>query len=296
MTRMHAEINRSINFYRSQQAGSKPARILLTGGSSIIPYTDTFLKEKLKVDVDYMNPFRNVAVSDSISADEIGGNAHLFGETVGLSLRRVLSCPIEINLMPRKVLQEKDFKRKQPLFFGAAAGIVLLLAVWSGFYFKMTHLAQARLKEISRHVDQLSRVEQRLQVTEGQMADVSGRMEVLENLIADRETWGTLLDAVHAQIREGMWLTELKPLFAKPENAPPGTPVVEGTIDSLEVAGYCYLDKARSENPILAFRDGLRTSELFTDETEIQWQPAPGTDDYVREFKILVVLQESISL
>ena len=61
MTRMHAEINRSINFYRSQQGGKPPALVLLTGGTSVIPFTDTFLREKLSVEVDYFNPFLNVA-------------------------------------------------------------------------------------------------------------------------------------------------------------------------------------------------------------------------------------------
>ncbi|NIY14600.1 MAG: hypothetical protein GWM98_06765, partial [Nitrospinaceae bacterium] len=34
VTRLHAEVNRSINFYRSQQGGSPPSQVLLTGGSS----------------------------------------------------------------------------------------------------------------------------------------------------------------------------------------------------------------------------------------------------------------------
>src|SRR5437762_1813566 len=47
MTRLHAEIARSVNFYKGQQGGSLPARVLLSGGSSIIPYTDRFFKEKI---------------------------------------------------------------------------------------------------------------------------------------------------------------------------------------------------------------------------------------------------------
>ena len=61
MTRLHQELNRSINFYRSQMGGNKPELLLLTGGSSVIPYTDTFLREKLRIETDYFNPFNNVA-------------------------------------------------------------------------------------------------------------------------------------------------------------------------------------------------------------------------------------------
>lgn len=53
VTRMHAEVNRSINFYRSQQGGAAPSLVLLTGGSSVVPHLDTFFREKLHVDVEY---------------------------------------------------------------------------------------------------------------------------------------------------------------------------------------------------------------------------------------------------
>ena len=101
MTKLHAELTRSINFYRSQQNGSKPTRLLLCGGSSIMPEMDSFLKEKLGIEVEYLNPFRSVAVSNHIPADEVGGKMHLLGEVTGLALRWAYSCPMEINLMPK---------------------------------------------------------------------------------------------------------------------------------------------------------------------------------------------------
>jgi Tfp pilus assembly PilM family ATPase len=36
MSRLHGEISRSINIYRSTQGGSTPTTIYLTGGSSIL--------------------------------------------------------------------------------------------------------------------------------------------------------------------------------------------------------------------------------------------------------------------
>ena len=74
MTRMHAEISRSINFYRGQQGGSRPQRVLLTGGTSVIPYTESFFREKLGVEIGYFNPFENVPVADSIDTEEVARN------------------------------------------------------------------------------------------------------------------------------------------------------------------------------------------------------------------------------
>jgi type IV pilus assembly protein PilM len=104
MTRLHAEVNRSINFYRSQQGGSPPSMALLTGCSSVIPHTDTFFREKLGVDVEYFNPFVNISVSPDVDIEVLEGQLHMLGEVSGLALRYSLACPVEINLLPPEIV------------------------------------------------------------------------------------------------------------------------------------------------------------------------------------------------
>ena len=65
MTRLHAEIARSISFYRSQQHGQSPVRVLLCGGTASLPYMREFFHEKLQLPVEYFNPLRNVAVEST---------------------------------------------------------------------------------------------------------------------------------------------------------------------------------------------------------------------------------------
>ena len=48
MTRLHAEISRSINFYRSQQGGGMPVKLYLTGGTALLPQVDRFFAENLQ--------------------------------------------------------------------------------------------------------------------------------------------------------------------------------------------------------------------------------------------------------
>jgi len=42
MTRLHIQVNQTIQFYRGQQGGSAPQRLFLAGGGSIMPYTSQF--------------------------------------------------------------------------------------------------------------------------------------------------------------------------------------------------------------------------------------------------------------
>ena len=48
MTRLHGEVSRSINIYRSQQKCNKPVKLFLAGGSSTMAFTETFFQEKLR--------------------------------------------------------------------------------------------------------------------------------------------------------------------------------------------------------------------------------------------------------
>jgi type IV pilus assembly protein PilM len=295
MTRMHADINRSINFYRSQQAGRSPSQILLTGGTSVIPYTDTFLKDKLKVEVDYLNPFLNVAVSENIGADEVGRTANLMGQVVGLGLRKVLTCPIEINLMPPKVIERKKFRKKQPWFVLSAMGMVLLIAVWCAYLIKMTGLAKERLDKARAVVHVLQNVEAELRQTKLKEQDIRGKIEKLLSVGDKRSQWLQILDQIHKCVSPGMWLVSVRPASLQAKETSPASQPQAGGIRYIEISGLGYVDMVTSEN-ILEFRDRLRNSAGFTPETEITWQPASAPDDYMIQFSIRIALKSPLSI
>jgi type IV pilus assembly protein PilM len=301
MTRMHAEINRSINFYRSQQNGQQPQLILLTGGFSVIPYSDVFLKEKLKVEVDYLNPFINVPVADGIEAEEIGRHAHLLGQVVGLALRKVLTCPIEINLLPPKVLAEMKFRKKQPLLLMAGLGIVLVLLVWCAYLFKMEQLARARLVQVQGRVKQLEKVEAPLKQAESMIVESQSQLDRMLTLGEKRTQWLKLMAEIQSALPGELWLASTKPVRSAVDPNNPTAPAADGTapgsVSKIEISGFGFIDKVASGQPIINFRDRLRQSPLFDSGTgtEITWQPSPAAEDTVREFKIVVTLKQPIT-
>ena len=76
-TRLHAELTRSISFYRTQQQGSRPERVFLCGGTASTPFMREFFHEKLQGSVEFFNPLRNVAVGESVAIEELAGSAHM---------------------------------------------------------------------------------------------------------------------------------------------------------------------------------------------------------------------------
>ena len=303
MTRLHSEIMRSINFYRSQGGGQAPELLLLTGGSSVIPYTDSFLREKLKIETDYFNPFNNVAVAENIPTDQIGAHACELGPTVGLALRKLHTCPIEINLLPPKAEEEKKFKKKQPVF-GLAAGILLLtLGAWVAYFATMGGQAEAAKDRISDHVKKLEGVERQLKAAEDEEANVERQIGKLTDLERRRGVWRSIYAELGRCLTDGidgMWLTKISPEI--PRNA--ATQAEEGEepkvpsgirLVAVHLEGMGYVDLTQPRD-VEKFRDNLRASKLFSDETEIIFQPATRPEDSTLEFHIRAVLEESLEL
>src|SRR5882757_4204514 len=124
MTRLHIQVNQTLQFYRGQQGGSQPVRVFLAGGASIMTYTAQFFAEKLSMPVEYFNPFRNVQIDPSISLEELSRSAHALGEVVGLGLRNLAHCPVELNLMPESTRKWRAFNEKKPFLIGAVFSLV----------------------------------------------------------------------------------------------------------------------------------------------------------------------------
>ena len=145
MTKLHIQVNQTMQFYRGQQGGSAPLRLFLSGGASIMPYTAQFFAEKLNVPVEYFNPFRNVQIDPAVNLEELARVAHSLGEVVGLGLRNLANCPVEMNLMPSSTLRWRTFNEKKPYFIATVFSLVAV-AFAVGFLFQK--LAESKEDEI----------------------------------------------------------------------------------------------------------------------------------------------------
>jgi type IV pilus assembly protein PilM len=147
MTKLHIQVNQTVQFYRGQMGGTAPQRLFLAGGASIMPYTAQFFAEKLNVPVEYFNPFRNVRIDPSVNLEELARVAHSLGEVVGLGLRNLAHCPVEMNLMPASTLRRRAFNEKKPYFIATVFSLVIV-AFAVGFLFEK--LAKSKASELEK--------------------------------------------------------------------------------------------------------------------------------------------------
>jgi type IV pilus assembly protein PilM len=210
LTRLHGEIMRSISHYRAQQQGSVPECVFLAGGSTGMPYMREFFSEKLRVPVEFFNPLRNVAAAESARVHEVAQTAHLLGELVGLALRSVESCPIELNLLPGSVVRRQDLERRRPFFAVAAACFLLALLGWSAYFARAAQVTRQSSQRLQEKIDTMRRVETRFDRLKKEASSLDAVATPLISAINDRSFWPQILQELNARLPESdIWITEL---------------------------------------------------------------------------------------
>lgn len=192
MTRLHIQVNQTMQFYRGQQGGGAPARLYLAGGASIMPYTAQFFAEKLNIPVEYFNPFRNLQIDPSVNLEELVRVAHGLGEIVGLGLRNLANCPVELNLMPESTLRWQSFNQKKPYFIATLASLALM-ALAVGFLFnKLAEAKKAELEKIQPTITQLQGKETRFKRAYGDLKRSLSDIDQYASWIEERSAWAEI--------------------------------------------------------------------------------------------------------
>lgn len=201
LTRLHMQVNQTVQFYRTQQGGSAPQRVYLCGGGSVMAYSAEFFQEKLNLPVEYFSPFRNIQIDPSVNVEELEKSASFFGEVVGLGLRNIADCPVELNLLPKSSKARQDFNSKKP--FLVAAAFVAAAGVWAAglFYTKVAAVHREGLATISEKVEPLARVETSLKSEEVKLSEVHKKTDQLGAWLSERAYWPDILTEVRSILK-----------------------------------------------------------------------------------------------
>src|SRR5438067_1733164 len=321
MTRLHAELMRSITHYGAQQQGKRPARIFLCGGAAGIPNMCEFFHEKFELPIEFFNPLEKVTVSASVR--ETAHSAHLFGELVGLALRSVTVCPMELNLLPASVVQRQDLEKRRTFFITAAACILLALLGWSAYYTRAAHVAQQTAQAMGQKNDSMH-------VAEGQLDKLKKRITALDNVatplitaVSDRNFWPQILEELNARLPEAdIWITELAAtsggkLLGAPEKRggeiaatpPPTVPPapkakaaakVEKSIDGIMVRGL-YLYNPKQQEIVVDYLRNLANSPMFvvnakTPERVIKSNSVPNDTEWAFPYELQLTLKKPVKM
>ena len=212
MTRLHQEIARSITFYRSEHGGSQPVRVLIAGGTASLPYIREFFQEKFPgMEVDYFNPLRNVAVSDTANNDNLAHATHTLGELVGLALRALGNCPMELNLRPVSVAKAEKRAAQRPYLIAAGVCVLATLGAWWQYYERAAVLTREKSDKLNQDAAPLLALEKKMKDARDDVDKLAQSALPLETVAAEREYWVNLLADLNQRIpKDFIWITSLE--------------------------------------------------------------------------------------
>lgn len=272
MTRLHAEIGRSINFYRAQQGGSPPQRVFLCGGTANLPYLREFFAEKIhQAPVEFFNPLRNVTVGPGVNVEAAARLAHQLGELVGLGLRGLLDCPMQLNLRPTSVVRARRASSRRPYLAAAAACLLVALAGWWIYYLRATRIKEAVVEQLAAKVAGMQNIEKQFQRLKADTDALTARAAPLTQAIEDRQFYPRLLNDLNSRLpREGnksshVWITQLEPTSAGRVVAfeDPGKPLAPGNAPGSNGGGAGAGGGTNARPPARPAIDGLHLRGLY---------------------------------
>ncbi len=311
LTRLHSEIMRTITFYRSQQGGSAPEMLLLSGATSGLPFIREFFAEKLNLPVDHFNPFRNVPVAKGVDSAYVAANAHRFGDIVGSALHQAGEVPMAIDLIPESVQKERTLAKRKPALVVSVVALGVFLAAMGIFFMKGAEVTSAKAAEIEMKAADLKKHNDAIQEAKDEIVKIDGQMNPYKEAVIHRIYWVRVFNYLASKMENDLlFLTTIEPLSA-------GVPLiadqdsqlsVEGageatTVDSFLIKGL-WRENPKGNNVVYEYFKKLKddaadeTTDTFFDLKEVDISEVievdAGTSDdrYAYPFKMTLPLPE----
>lgn len=320
MTRLHIQVNQTIQFYRQQQGGMPPIKLFLSGGGSTMPYTAQFFAEKLNLPVEYFNPFKSIEIDPSINLEELAKVAHTFGEVNGLALRNLAHCPIEVNLLPPSYLKRQEFSQKKPYIIAALYSIVLGFFSFLFVESRVLEVKRAELDYLESRYTPLNQNKDRLERGLRRLEETKQGALLAKSITEGRNFWQTLLPELRSALIEtesegknyfkvdtGIWIERMLTEMPPPPQTTSGDtgsayssttsprqfsienmPAITNII--LTVRGVDMTKNDPSGNPKMAYsflsRLHLRTNLFETNGTVFKGTLVPDTNSFMTEVNV----------
>ena len=216
--RLHMEITRSTVNYRRQNGAEQPSAIYITGGGSLVPGLIASLAEKLKIRVEPFDPLRNVEVSPSaaLARDYVAVLADLVG----------LAVPIPagerpFTLLPPVIGESIAFRKQQPLYVGAAALLVVALALPVYHFNQRASVAAEQSRVLESGLQPLRALKATDSANLQRIEEIKKEITAIQSLVESKSNWINFFTDLQERLVkvEDVWLEKLQVLRPAPGEA-----------------------------------------------------------------------------
>lgn len=189
------ELQKTLGFYQTLSPGADISRMIGLGSSFRLPGMQKFLRQQLQMEVTRLDGFRRISAEGKQGAD-LAEHALNLGTAYGLALQGLGMEQVHANILPRRIVQRRLWRAKQPVF-AASAGLMLAAATaaWVRLEIDKSEFratlaeSEPRVRQTLSESEQL--VEKWRQIEGG--ADPRQRIENLRRILDYRDVWPKLM-------------------------------------------------------------------------------------------------------
>ena len=210
MTRLHGEISRSINVWRSQYNGKKPTMLYLAGGGSLIQYVTEFFVEKLNIKVDYLNVFSAMGIGPGVDREALLDVAPMFSELAGMGVRSAAEVPVDINLVPETIKIQADIQSKKMYFYASCATIIVTLLLFYAGVSKMLSFDRSRVERVRGKVEEAQRLNEQIKEQYNAFSSQRDEYNRYLKIVKDRTLWVELLEDLQSFVPDTTWFSHIE--------------------------------------------------------------------------------------
>ena len=174
-------------------------------------YMPRFFEEKLKLPVEYLNPFQIVSVSEAIQ-EPLAELAHLYSEVIGLGLRNVGVCPVEVSLVPESLRRERIAKQKDPYFYASAFALLLCLGMTYWSFSKQYETVHQDEIRANREAEKTKLATKQVDSAYRKLNSSVGDFQQALDMLKERDFWPELFNKTQAAVPAEIWFSSIHPI------------------------------------------------------------------------------------
>jgi len=162
---------------------------------------------------------------------------------IGLGLRNLAHCPVELNLMPESTLKWQAFNQKKPYFIATVFSLVAVVAAMAFIFSQLAGVRNAALEDLKKEVNPQETRDAQFKTVLNNLKKTQKDVDQVVQWVGDRYYWADILSnlrtllirvetGAHTKFRTdaGVWVERLitapeaaegEPGAAAPEGAAP---------------------------------------------------------------------------
>lgn len=123
------EVQRSLNFFQSNEKSAELSKILLLGNAAKLPGLRQYLSKLLEIEIGKVASYEKLSGSDVTSQKSFQNNLLSFASCYGLCLQGLQKGQIKTNLLPREIVVKRIVEAKKPWVLTAVCSVMAGLAL-----------------------------------------------------------------------------------------------------------------------------------------------------------------------